>query len=286
MRYNFLRFPDGKTKALTLSYDDGCRQDLRFSDIVTKYGLKCTFNLTSSEACGDRALSAEEVKTHFLDRGHEIAVHGYFHRGEGYVRPIEGIIDVLDCRRELEGKYDRIVRGMAYPDCGITSWASTTSYDRVKSYLKDLGIVYSRTLGGDNDYFALPKDWYAWMPNAHHNNPKLDEYIEKFISRDLNTGYCSSRAPWLFYIWGHSFEFDNKEGGWDHAESFCKKLSGRPDVWYATNIEIYDYIQAYNSLIFRADNSAVYNPTLIKVWFDIDGTLYSVSPGETLKLNK
>ena len=27
MRYNFLRFPDGKTKALTLSYDDGCRQE-------------------------------------------------------------------------------------------------------------------------------------------------------------------------------------------------------------------------------------------------------------------
>jgi len=102
----------------------------------------------------------------------------------------------------------------------------------------------------------------------------------------LNTGYCSSRAPWLFYIWGHSFEFDHKEGGWDHAENFCKKLSGRPDVWYATNIEIYDYIQAYNSLIFRADNTAVYNPTLIKVWFDIDGTLYSVAPGETLKITK
>ena len=108
MRYNFLRFPNGKTKALTLSYDDGCRQDLRFSDIVTKYGLKCTFNLTSAEACGNRALSVDEVKEHFLDRGHEIAVHGYFHRAEGRIRPIEGIIDVLDCRRELEGKYDRI----------------------------------------------------------------------------------------------------------------------------------------------------------------------------------
>jgi len=286
MRYNFLRFPDGKTKALTLSYDDGCRQDLRFSDIVSKYGLKCTFNLTSSEACGNRALSVDEIKTHFLDRGHEIAVHGYFHRAEGQIRPIEGIIDVLDCRRELEAKYDRIVRGMAYPDSGITAWASTTSYDTVKTYLKDLGIVYSRTLGADNDSFALPKDWYAWMPSAHHDNPKLDEYIEKFISRDLNTGYCSSRAPWLFYIWGHSFEFDNKEGGWEHAEDFCKKLSGRPDVWYATNIEIYDYIQAYNSLIFRADNSAVYNPSLMTVWFDIDGTLYSVKSGETLKLNK
>ena len=183
VKYNFLRFPGGKTKALTLSYDDGCKQDIRFSKIVTKYGLKCTFNLT-----GGDAITVDEVKENFLANGHEVAVHGYFHRGEGYIRPIEGIVDVLDCRRALEERYDRIIRGMAYPDCGITSWASTTSYDRVKSYLKDLGIVYSRTLGGDNDYFALPKDWYAWMPSAHHDNPNLDKYIEKFISRDLNPG--------------------------------------------------------------------------------------------------
>ncbi len=282
MRYTFLRFPEGKPKALTLSYDDGCMQDLRFSDIITKYGLKCTFNLNSEEFRGDRALSSEQVKEYFLDRGHEIAVHGYFHRGEGYIRPIEGIVDILDCRRELETKYNRIIRGMAYPDCGITAWATNTSYDRVKAYLKDLGIVYSRTLGGDNDCFALPTDWYAWMPNAHHDNPNLDKYIEKFVTRDLSTGYCASRAPFLFYIWGHSYEFD-KEGGWEHAEDFCKKLSGKDDVWYATNIEIYDYIQAYNSLVYSADNSMVYNPSLLTVWLDRDGVIYSVKSGETLK---
>ena len=27
VKYNFLRFPDGKTKALTLSYDDGSKDD-------------------------------------------------------------------------------------------------------------------------------------------------------------------------------------------------------------------------------------------------------------------
>ncbi len=280
MKYNFLRFPGGKTKALTLSYDDGCRQDLRFSDIVTKYGIKCTFNMTR----GEGAFTVEEAREHFLDKGHEIAVHGYCHRAEGQIRPVEGIIDVLDCRRELEEKYDRIVRGMAYPDSGITAWASTTSYDRIRSYLKDLGIVYSRTLGGDNDRFALPTDWYAWMPSAHHDNPKLDEYIEKFISRDLNTGYCSSRAPWLFYIWGHSFEFDNKEGGWEHAEDFCKKLSGRPDVWYATNIEIYDYVKAYESLKTSYDKKIIHNPSSCDVWFDKDGEIYLVKAGEILCL--
>ncbi len=282
MRYTFLRFPEGKAKALTLSYDDGCNQDLRFVQLITKYGLKCTFNLNGQKFKGDSGLTVEQVKEHILANGHEIAVHGYYHRGEGYLRPIEGIIDVLDSRRELESTYGRIVRGMAYPDSGITAWAPNASYDKVKSYLSELDIAYARTLGGDNDGFALPNDWHAWMPSAHHNNPKIMEYVKKFLSRDLSQGYCASRAPWLFYIWGHSFEFD-REGGWEHAERLCQALSGRDDVWYATNIEIYDYVQAYNSLVYSADNSMVYNPSLLTIWLDRDGVIYSIKSGETLR---
>ena len=121
------------------------------------------------------------------------------------------------------------------------------------------------------------------MPSAHHNNPKIFEYVDKFLSRDLSQGYASTKAPWLFYIWGHSYEFDC-EGGWEHAEKLCKLLSGKNDVWYATNIEIYDYVQAYNSLVYSADNSMAYNPSLMTVWFDRDGVLYSIKSGETLKL--
>ena len=65
VKYNFLRFPGGKTKALTLSYDDGCKQDIRFSKIVTKYGLKCTFNLNSNSFDGSnpKKLSAERINS-------------------------------------------------------------------------------------------------------------------------------------------------------------------------------------------------------------------------------
>jgi hypothetical protein len=61
-----------------------------------------------------------------------------------------------------------------------------------------------------------------------------------------------------------------------------KRVSASPDVWCATNTEIYDYATAYASLIFSADNSKVYNPTLKTVWFERDGVMYSVAPGETL----
>lgn len=59
-----------------------------------------------------------------------------------------------------------IVRGMAYPDSGITYFTNNATYDGVKNYLKELDIVYARTLGGDNNFFALPQDWHAWMPTA------------------------------------------------------------------------------------------------------------------------
>ena len=39
---------NGKTKAITLSYDDGTLQDIKFVESLNKYNLKATFNLNSS----------------------------------------------------------------------------------------------------------------------------------------------------------------------------------------------------------------------------------------------
>ena len=50
-------------------------------------------------------------------------------------------------------------------------------------------------------------------------------------------------------------------------------------------MEIYDYISAYYSLSYSADATRVYNPTLQTVWFEINGNLYEVTPGETIKIS-
>ena len=42
----FMRYPEGKAKALTFSYDDGVEQDIRFIEILDKNGLRGTFNIT------------------------------------------------------------------------------------------------------------------------------------------------------------------------------------------------------------------------------------------------
>lgn len=283
MQYKILRFPGGKTKAVTFSYDDGSKSDIRLADTLTKYGVKGTFNLNSSNLHSGNYMSVEEIKTHLLDVGHEIAVHGEFHKALGLCSPLEGIRDVLNCRLELEKTFGRIIRGMAYADSGIRNMQYGTDYTKIKRYLSELGIAYSRTLGEDNDLFRLPQDWHAWMPTVHHDNPRALDYAEEFLEIDCDKQYYARMYPRLYYVWGHSFEFDRKNN-WERLDELCEKLSGHEDVWYATNIEIYDYVEAFHSLIFSADRTIVYNPTLMKIWFNIDKQEYSIEPGQTLNI--
>lgn len=286
MPYKLMRFPNGKEKAVTLSYDDGCTHDLRFKKIIDEYGLKCTFNLNSSyipEEKDDWRLSKKTLLDEFKNSPHEIAVHGAFHKAPGIVSSTEFIDDVLSCRKELERLFGRIVQGMAYPDSGITHIVpGSPDYLRIREYLQGLGILYARSLAGDNDKFDLPTDWYNWLPTAHHTNPELFSYLDAFLAPLPD--YRARRTPRLFYLWGHSFEFANNDD-WDLLERFCKKVAEKKEeIWFATNGEIYDYTTAYQRLVRSAEGSLVYNPTLLDVWFEYKGKTYCVRSGETLSV--
>lgn len=288
MIYRFLRFPGGKTKAVTFSYDDGRMADIRLAEIFDRYGMKGTFNICSSllgqSIEGRDYMSAEEICTHILDKGHEVATHGAYHKALGATRAIEGIKDVLECRIVLEEKFGRIIRGLAYSDGGVKRLANGATYDNVKRILTDLDIAYARTSGQDNKNFDLPTDWYHWIPTAKHMNPDIMEYIEEFRKLEPDKVYAPRSYPRLFYVWGHSFEFD-RDNNWEVMEEICEKLGNKEDTWYATNMEIYNYVKAYESLVYSADSKTVYNPTLMDVWFRFKEETYCVKSGETIKTN-
>ena len=65
--------------------------------------------------------------------------------------------------------------------------------------------------------------------------------IEKDKMFDLANEFLSSdtKEPALFYVWGHSFEFDI-HNTWDRFEEFCRLISGHNDVFYGTNREVFD----------------------------------------------
>lgn len=289
MQYKFMRFPGGKSKAITLSYDDGCTADLKLLEIIDKYGLKATLNLNSAlipdAKNDDWHISYAKWQEILKNSPHEIAVHGALHKAPGLCSPVAVIEDILSCRKTLEEKLGRIIRGMAYPDSGVTRFAPASApYEELRGYLKGLGIKYSRSLGADNDRFDLPADWYNWLPTAHHTNPELFAYLDKFLKLNPNEGYCSAHTPKLFYLWGHSFEFANNKN-WDLLEKFCAEAKSsadeKGDIWFATNGEIYDYTKAYESLEWNAEETLAYNPALTDIYLEYNGEIACIRSGET-----
>lgn len=285
MSYRYMRYPGGKYKAVTLSYDDCTQFNCKFAERLNKTTLKCTFNLNSNGfADGAFKPSKEQVRKLIIDFEHEIAVHGQKHLASGIVSPLEGIRDVLLCREQLEEIFEIIVRGMAYPDSGIRRFHNGHTYETVRQYLQSLGIVYARTLGADNDEFMLPSDFYAWIPTAHHGNPALFDYIQRFLNIDISTLNHTEHYPRLFYLWGHAYEFEFHQS-WELLDKICDTLGGHDDIWYATNMQIFEYVKGYESLVWNAKYDRVYNPNLFPVWFAVNLEVYCVNPGETLKIS-
>lgn len=268
-------FPQGLKKAFTLSYDDGVDQDKRLLGMFNQYRLKATFNLNSglqteknswvSQGKTIKRINADELNE--LYRGHEVAVHGLTHPWLDNL-PRESILnEILEDRKNLERIVGYPVRGMAYP--------YGTYNERVLEVLRFSGIEYSRTVA-QHGTFALPQHYLEWHPTCHHDNPKIMELAQQFID-------ASFPRMSLFYVWGHSYEFEVKEN-WEHAEEFCRLIGGKEDIWYATNIEIVDYLKALDQVKYSADCSLAYNPTALSVWVSVDGQPLEIKPGETAKL--
>ena len=88
----------------------------------------------------------------------------------------------------------------------------------------------------------------------------------------------------LFYIWGHSSEL-RTEADWDYMEKLVSTLAGDDRIWYAANIDIYNYIIAVRALRVSADESIISNPSAIDVWVEKDRTdIIRVPAGETVFL--
>ena len=283
MNTRFMRFPGGLGKAVTLSYDDGNEQDVQLVETLDRYGLKCTFNLNTGlmpevrpvwrPGKLNRRLTPTAVKELYGNSGHEIALHSSTHVWLEAIPSAYAMKEVLDNKVALETLFERPVRGMAYP--------FGTYSDEVIDILKRCGVVYARTVKSTKS-FNLPKDWLRLDPTCSHLHPELMTLAKEFLD------YKVDRNPKVFYLWGHGFEFE-RDNNWDVIESFGELMGNRDDIWYATNIEIYDYVKAYESLIWTTDLSVVHNPSATPVWVyaGIHGKgnkTIMIEPGQTLKL--
>jgi len=265
MNISLCYFPGGKKKALTMSYDDGQISDRRLVEIFNRYGIKGTFHLNSGKFGTEPYLSASEIKDLF--KGHEVSVHSRTHPFLTLSPKEELAKEILEDRRRLEAAVGYPVRGMSYPFGDYN--------DDLVEVLPHFGIEYCRTVQSHGQ-FTLPNNFLTWHPTCHHNQNLMSKW-DQFINARLHNHML------LFYVWGHSFEFD-RHNNWDLIEEFCKTASNNEQVWYATNIEIVDYVKAMKSLKFSVDRDMVYNPSCMPVWIGVDGEAVVVEPGKTISL--
>ena len=201
-------------------------------------------------------MTKEQAYKLYTESGNEVAVHGCVHYSLPDVPDASATADIVNDRIALEEMFGTIVTGMAY--------AMGTFSDKAVEILKNCGIEYARTAQSTGT-FDIPTDWLRLPATCHHKNPRLMKLGEEFLDMQLRDG---AHAPKLFYLWGHSYEFDDNDN-WNVIEDFCEYIGGKDDVWYATNIEIFEYIEAYNRLVWGIDAKTVKNPTAIDVWVNV-----------------
>ena len=274
----YLRFPGGKAKALTFSYDDGVEQDVRLIEIFRQHGLKGTFNINGGQFTPEgkvfpegqvhRRMTEKQVKETYTEDVCEVACHSYKHPFLTECEPAMVSYQIMQDRLALEALFDRQIHGMAYP-FGPTN-------DMVVNVLQNTGIWYSRTTVS-TEKFDMPTDWLRLPATCHHKNPRLMELADKFLNLVPN------RHPQLFYVWGHAYEFEGMDN-WHVIEDFADKMSGKDDIWYCTNMELYLAWRDFKNLESSADGTMIYNPSVRSVWIsDGKGNTHEIKPGETIR---
>ena len=226
---------NGKMKALTFSFDDGVTQDERLIEILDRYGLRATFNINSGFFGGknelirngvtvrhDKLTEEEAVRVYAQ---HEVAAHTLTHPFLPKATDDEVRRQVEEDRLQHTKLFGRDIVGLAYPCGGQNNDA------RVRTIVKEqTGCCYARTIESTRN-FEMPTDVYAWNPTVYYIETDLMfELGEKFLALKPET-------PQLFYIWGHAYELD-AWNFWERFEDFCRMMSGKEDIFYATNREV------------------------------------------------
>lgn len=273
-------FPEGKSKALILSYDDGPDADRKLVKLMNDYGLKGTFHLNSNKLNTKGYLTSEEIKSLF--KGHEVSVHTANHPGLSGLSKIDIVYEVVEDRKSLEKLTGNMVRGMAYPFGSYN--------DLVVETVNGLGIEYARTVS-DSYNFSIPSNFLKWDPSIHQfgkayfkTNDAENDKKELASFYKLTDDFLKTTSLALFDVWGHSWENNGEGNRWVEMENFFKLVSKRNDINYTTQITLVDYINAFKNLKFSVDKNIVSNLSSIDVYIKIDDKTYKIPAGSQISI--
>lgn len=199
-------------KIFLLSFDDGTIYDRRFTELLNKYDVKCTFNLNTGledfvwyyeERVPIRRQHLAETVEQYC--GHEVASHSLHHHWLNSLTPPQLAREVgEDCAalKKLFG-LDQIGFGVPFTACGEREIRILRKYVR---YIR---------LSEMSDKFSLPADPYHIPIHGLYNDPDIREKIARFGENCLPVS--------LFVMAGHSYEFEVLEH-WDYMEELLQYI--------------------------------------------------------------
>lgn len=278
-------YPGYVSRAVTLSYDDGQKQDQKLAELFEKYGFTATFNIVPEWVGDSNHLTVEQMKE--IYQKHEVANHTYSHKAlylmEGQTdydskgNPLYGVslsdaIDDINNGKEwLESNLGTTVKGLVWPN-KHPSRDTRTDFDQL---MAAVGENHSYTRWDDETgTFDLPDNWLQWQPTCHHSN--MQQYTKEFL--DLENGGEMK----LYFIWGHSYEFDNDGATvtWEVLEDQLAQLASE-DIWKASNGQVYDYVSAVRQL--NQKGNMLSNPSDQTIYLYINGQKKEIQSGDSYR---
>lgn len=267
-------YPNGASKALMMSYDDGIDDDKKLVKLFNKHNIIGTFNLNSgflgttqawAQRDGDtvyqKYISANKIPR--IYKHHEIASHGRFHKNYTKISDEDLINDLRADILNFQQITQQPIRSFAYP-----FGASNT---HVAKLLQKEGITNARTVKGTCNFY-LPDQYLLWHPTCK------DQDALKHADAFLN---LKDDRLYVFYVWGHAWELRDAKK-WTTVKQFCEHIGQKKDIWYVGAAQLTNYLKALNNLKYTTTSitNPVGNPTL---WYRKDGKLQILKAGTELK---
>ena len=219
-------------KFFTMSFDDGVEHDKKLIELMKKYGLKGTFNISAGmfgrkhSLTGISHIPKDEVRQVY--EGFEVASHGYRHEMYRYMakKKVEQSLE-KDMQLLSDAMGYQIV-GHAYPYDMRTKVA--------ENFLRNRGILYTRKVLGKKALFYYPNDPINYIATCAFNAKNIMEQLDMFVQAKPENNNL------LFTMWGHSWEMEYgfRKCPKDDLERIFAKVAGRSDITYCTMREVFE----------------------------------------------
>lgn len=268
-------YPNGTTKALIMSYDDGPIDDIRLARLFEQNGIVGTFNLNSGYLGTTRGWAqkdADSVYQQYMPidslpsvyKNHEIASHATFHKDFKNLGDAEILQEVETDLANLNKLTQRPIKSLAYP--------FGNSSPHIAAVISHTGLTNARTVS-DTYAFDLPDTLLLWRPTCHDSKAMglLDNYLN-----------LRSDSLTVFLVWGHAWEFKDAKR-WNDISTFCKTIGNRKDIWYTGCGEFTDY-QIVLKQVLRKDGLITNPKDNSPVWYNDQGEVKVLQPGESIKI--